>query len=342
MKLRDYVIRRLLLLIPVLLGVSVLLFALTRLAGDPSTLYITERMTDRQVEQIREKYGFNQPIWIQYEKWFVGAIGGDLGVSRSFGNRPVTEAIIQKFPATFELTVASLSIAIFIGIPLGVSSAKRRDRPVDHATRIFALAGVSIPIFWLGILLQFLFYYQLRWLPYGGRFDSTSADPIFYSVPIRTHFYTIDSLLALNGAAFFDAIMHLILPAIALSYASTAVITRLMRSSMLEVLGAEYIKTARAKGLSEKVVVRKHAVRNALIPTTTVIGLSFGGLLGGAILTETIFNWPGLGKWSADAILGADRAAILGFTLLAAVVYVVVNLIVDLMYAYLDPRIRLE
>jgi peptide/nickel transport system permease protein len=169
-----------------------------------------------------------------------------------------------------------------------------------------------------------------------------SQDQLFLAVPRRTYFYTLDSLLALNGAAFIDAIHHLILPAIALSYASLAVITRLMRSSMLDVLGAEYIKTARSKGLSEKIVVRKHAVRNALIPTTTVIGLAFGGLLGGAILTETVFNWPGLGRWSADAILGADRAAILGFTLLAAIVYVVVNLIVDLTYAYLDPRIRLE
>lgn len=341
MKLRDYIIRRLLLLIPVLLGVSVIVFALTRAAGDPASLYITERMTEQQIRQVYERYGFDQPVWVQYAKWLGGVLTGDMGYSRS-ANLPVLEAIIRFFPATFELTTVAIFFAVLIGIPLGVVSGTRRNKPVDHVTRIVALAGVSIPIFWLAIMLQYLFYFQLGWAPPGGRFDPSRADQLYLAIPQRTGFYTIDSLIAVSFDGFVDAVVHLVLPAIALSYVSLAVITRLMRSSMLEVLGAEYIKTARAKGLSEKVVIKKHAVRNALIPTTTIIGLSYGGLLGGAVLTETIFNWPGLGQWSVGAIRGLDTAAVLGFTMLAAVIYVLVNLIVDVAYAYLDPRIRLD
>jgi len=342
MKLRDYIIRRLLLLIPVLIGVSVIIFIITRLGGqNPATLYITDRMTDRQIAAIYAKYGFDQPLYTQYWNWLVGVFQGDLGYSRS-ARMPVLQAIIEKFPATFELTTVSIIIAVLIGVPLGILSAKNRNKPVDHASRIFSLAGVSIPIFWLAVMLQFIFYLQLHWFPMGLRFDDKMASVWYNAVPQITHFYTIDSLLAGNWGAFGDALYHLCLPSLALSYASMAVIARLMRSSMLEVFGMEYIKTARAKGLSEKVVVRKHAVRNALIPTTTIIGLSYGGLLSGAVLTETIFSWPGLGRWSTDAVTGADRAAILGFTMLAAIVYVIVNLIVDIAYAYLDPRIRLE
>src|SRR6267143_5052136 len=342
MKLRDYIIRRLLLLIPVLLGVSVIVFALTRAPGrDPASLYITERMTDQQIQEVYRRYGFDQPVYIQYLRWLAGALGGALGYSRT-AHLGVTEAIVAFFPATFELTTVSIFFAILIAIPLGVVSAKRRNDPVDQASRVFALMGVSIPIFWLAVMFQFLFAFTpqqfgITLLPLAGRYDDKTQ--LFFGVPGVTHFYTIDSLLAGNLAAFWDAISHLILPAMALSYASMAIITRIMRSSMLEVLGAEYIKTARAKGLSEKLVVRKHAVRNALIPTTTVVGLSYGGLLSGAVLTETIFRWPGMGSWSVNAAVNNDIAAVLGFTLLAAVVYVLVNLIVDIAYAYLDPRI---
>ncbi len=340
MKLRDYIIRRLLLLIPVMLGLSVIVFALTRVGGDPASLYITERMTEQQIRAVYAKYGFDQPIWVQYERWLLGALQGDLGISKSAQNRPVTEAIAGYFPATFELTTVSIILAVVIAIPLGILSAKRRNEPIDHASRVFALAGVSIPIFWLAVMLQFVFSYALGWFPFGGRFDDKLGQ--YFQIAHPTGFYTIDSLLAGNLSAFVDAIYHLVLPAIALSYVSMAIITRIMRSSMLEVLGAEYIKTARAKGLNEKLVVRRHAVRNALIPTTTVVGLSYGGLLGGAVLTETVFRWPGLGQWSVLAALNRDLAAVLGFTLLAAIVYVLVNLVVDITYAYLDPRIRLD
>lgn len=349
MRLRDYIIRRLLLLIPVLIGVSIITFTLTRLVGDPASIYITERCLDigpTCTEAVRRQYGFDQPLPVQYIRYMQGLLSGDLGYSRT-AQSSVTEAIVQKFPATFELAAASMFIAVVVGIPLGVISATRRDKPVDHATRTFALAGVSLPVFWLGLMLKITFYDKVHWidgsplLPVTGRYSGTMYDLPGAAVAAQTHLYTIDSLVALNGDAFIDALKHLALPAITLSYVTMALITRMMRSSMLEVMNQEYIKTARSKGLSEKVVVTKHARRNALIPTTTVIGLSFGGLLGGAVLTETIFDWPGLGQWSAAAIIRLDHAAVLGFTLLSAVIYVVANLVVDILYAYLDPRIRL-
>jgi ABC-type dipeptide/oligopeptide/nickel transport system permease component len=340
MKLRDYIIRRLLLLIPVLLGLSVIVFALGHVGNrDPAALYITERMTNQQIEQVYLKYGFDKPVYVQYWNWLAGALAGDLGYSKT-AHLEVTDAIATFFPATFELTTVSIFFAVVIAIPLGILSAKRRNEPADHASRIFALVGVSIPIFWLAVILIFIFGFSLGWFPLSGRYDDKEG--YFFQVRALTHLYTLDSALAGNWLAFVDAVSHIVLPSVALSYASTAYITRIMRSSMLEVLNAEYIKTARAKGLSEKVVVNKHAVRNALIPTTTVVGLSYGGLLGGAVLTETIFRWPGVGTWSVNAALNNDLAGVLGFTLLVAVIYVLVNLIVDITYAYLDPRIRLD
>src|SRR3989442_11953511 len=231
--------------------------------------------------------------------------------------------------------------AVILGIPTGIISATRKDRIPDHLTRAIALSGVSIPIFWLGIMLLWLFYGQLRfeWFAPVGRLNITNQD--WYTTHKITGIATLDALLQGNFEVFKDATLHLVLPGFALAYTTMALITRMMRSSMLEVLGQDYIKAARAKGLSEKVVIKKHARRNALIPTTTVIGLSFGGLLGGAVLTETIFSWPGIGQWSAASVRQLDASAIMGFTLVAGVVYVLANLVVDILYAYLDPRIRL-
>jgi ABC-type dipeptide/oligopeptide/nickel transport system permease component len=351
MKLRDYVIRRLLLLIPVLLGVSLITFALTRAPGlDPVAVYITDpdRCGEVCQDAIRAQYGLDQPIWVQYGRWMDGLVHGDLGYSRTAA-LPVMEAITLKFPATFELASASMILSVIVGVPLGVVSATRRNKPVDHGARMFALSGVSVPVFWLGLMLKYTLYFLpfvyfgAEFLPVTGRYSNVRS---MYGVPGAkvpeiTHLYFVDAILALSPEGLWDAISHLVLPTITLTYVTMALITRMMRSSMLETMNQEYIKTARSKGLSERVVIRKHARRNALIPTTTVIGLAFGGLLGGAVLTETIFDWPGLGQWSASAILRNDYAAILGFTLLAAVVYVVANLVVDLLYAYLDPRIRL-
>jgi len=338
MRMASYIAKRLLLLIPVLLGVSILVFTLTRFAGDPAAAYATEKTTDAQLELIREKFHLNEPIINQYWYWLDGVVHGDWGYSRS-ARLPVTDAIAQFFPATFELTLISMVIAVTIGVALGTISAVKRDHPVDHGTRIMALSGVSLPIFWLALMLQYIFYYAIPILPATGQY---SDKYILTGVPDYTGFLLVDSLLAGNLPLFGDAILHIILPAITLSFGTIAIITRIMRSSMLEVLNQDFVKTARAKGLSERVVIKKHARRNALIPTTTVVGLSFGGLLGGAVLTESIFSWPGLGRWSSTAILSNDWASILGFVLLVSIIYVFVNLIVDLMYAYLDPRVRLE
>jgi len=338
LKMRTYIVRRLLLLIPVLLGVSILVFTLTRVTLDPSAAYITEKMTIEQVEAIKESLHLDDPVYIQYFYWLGGMLRGDWGISKVNADEPVTKSIAEFFPATFELTMVSIIFAIIIGIALGTISAVRRDKPIDHATRLLALSGVSIPVFVLALILQFVFYYHLGWFPSGGRI---SDQYIIEGFTNYTNFYLIDSLLNGRFDMFLDVAWHLMLPAITLAFGTIAIITRMMRSSMLEVLGQDYIKTARSKGLPEKTVIKKHARRNALIPTTTIIGLAFGGLLAGAVLTESIFYWPGLGRWSVAALLVNDWASILGFTVLIAIVFVLANLIVDILYAYLDPRVRL-
>jgi peptide/nickel transport system permease protein len=348
MKLWEYIVRRLLLLIPVLLGVSLITFALTRSVGDPAAIYIDERCSINPacVEAIHHRYGFDLPLPLQYIRYMQALFAGDLGYSRT-AKLQVSDAIAAFFPATFELATASMLIAVVLAIPLGVISATKRDRPIDHATRIFALSGVSVPVFWLALMLKWTLYLRAFELfgtplfPPQGRSESSLYGVPGAPVPAVTNLYTIDAILAHNWQGLGDALWHLALPSITLAFGTMAVITRMMRSSMLEVLNQEYIKTARSKGLDERVVIKKHARRNALIPTTTVIGLAFGGLLGGAVLTETVFAWPGLGQWSASAITNTDNAAIMGFTLLAAIVYVLANLAVDILYAYLDPRIRL-
>src|SRR2546425_4789117 len=348
MKLWEYIVRRLLLLIPVLIGVSIITFALTRSVGDPAAIYIDERcsLNPDCVAAIHHRYGFDQPIPVQYVRYMQALFAGDLGYSRTAA-LPVTEAISQKFPATLELAAASMILAVLFSIPLGVLSATKRDKPIDHATRIFALSGVSIPVFWLALMLKWTLYLRAFELfgtsifPPQGRSESSLYGVPGAPVHAVTKLYTIDAILAGNWHGLGDALWHLALPSITLAFGTMAVITRMMRSRMLEGLHQEYIKTARSKGLDERVVIKKHARRNALIPTTTVIGLAFGGLLGGAVLTETIFDWPGLGQWSASAVVRLDNAAIMGVTLLSAIVYVFANLLVDIMYAYLDPRIRL-
>lgn len=339
MRMRTYIARRLLLLIPVLLGVSILVFTLTRVTGNPAAAYITEKTPPEAVEAIKEKLHLNDPVYVQYFFWLGSMLQGDWGISKVNANKPVTESIAEFFPATFELTMVSIIIAIVVGISLGTVSAVRRDKPIDHATRLMALSGVSLPVFVLALILQFIFYFHLGWFPYGGRI---SDQFIIQDWTQYTNFYLIDSLLNGKIDLFADVAWHLVLPALTLAFGTIAIITRMMRSSMLEVLGQDYIKTARSKGLPEKTVIKKHARRNALIPTTTIIGLAFGGLLAGAVLTETIFVWPGLGTWSVSALLQNDWASILGFTILIAIVFVLANLIVDVLYAYLDPRVRLE
>lgn len=332
-------IRRLLLLIPVLIGVSILTFVIMRAAGDPVTPYLSqpEKATERQIQAIIEKYHLDEPEYVQYFYWLKGVLEGDMGYSRT-AHLNVTDALVQKFPATFELSLTATLFAVIAGIFLGTRSAVKVNSVFDQGTRVVSLVAVSIPVFWLGLLLLMVFYNQLGWLPGPGRYTTTFR---LADINTYTNLLLIDTLLNGDIPFFIDVLKHLILPAVTLAFATTAIIIRMMRSSMLEVLGAEYVKTARSKGLPENVVIKKHARRNALIPTTTVIGLSFGGLLGGAVLTETIFSWPGLGQWSAQAALNLDTAGIMGFTMMTAIIYVLANLIVDVMYAYLDPRVRL-
>ncbi len=339
MKLRTYIIKRLLLLIPVLIGVSIFVFTLTRIGGNPAAAYINpDKMSDEAIRAVEERFHLHDPIYVQYWYWISGILQGDWGWSR-VAAAPVTTAIATFFPATFELTLVSMGIAVLIGIWAGTLSAVKKDKPVDHVTRLIALSGVSLPIFWLALMLQYALSFKLDLLPMVGRTDEVLE--LTHPFTKYTGFYTIDTLLSGNWIMFVDVVSHLILPSVCLAFGSIAIITRMMRSSMLEVLDMDYVRTARSKGLSEKKVIKKHARKNAMIPTVTVIGLSFGGLLGGAVLTESIFAWPGLGTWSTQSIVMGDSWSIMGFVLIIAVIYVLANLVVDLLYAYLDPRVRL-
>ncbi|MFX0054563.1 MAG: ABC transporter permease [Promethearchaeota archaeon] len=339
MRLRDYVIRRIFLSIPVVIGVLAITFVLAYMVGDPLSLYIDERTNPATYDAIRRLHGLNEPIYIQFFLYLRNLFSGDWGYSNTM-RMDVIPSIQRLFPATIELAIVSMIIAVVIGIPLGIVSATRKDQMTDHATRVIALAGVSMPIFWFALMLKYLFYYQffmwgLPFLPEGGRYSFYYID----YVPV-TNFILVDSILTLNPVLFFDALIHFVMPAMCLGYIYLAVITRMMRSSMLEVLKEDYITLARSKGLRERVVIYRHALRNAMIPTVTVIGLAFGGLITGAVLTETIFSWPGLGRWAVQSILTSDIPSINAFTILVAIVFVTANLIVDLIYAGLDPRIR--
>jgi peptide/nickel transport system permease protein len=260
---------------------------------------------------------------------------GDLGRSLRTG-RPVWDDIQQYFPATVELTFSAIALAILFGVPMGVISAVKRNEPADHGARMFSIVGVSMPVFWTGLILMLFLYHRLGWLPGPGRLDLAVLPP-----PSRTGLLLLDSLVARNWEALGNALAHLVMPAFVLGYVATATIARTTRSSMLDILGQDYIRTARAKGLLERLVIIRHALRNALIPTVTIIGLVFGGLLEGSVLTETIFAWPGLGRYITTGYLTLDYPAVMGGTLYIAVVFSIVNLVVDLTYAVLDPRIRL-
>jgi peptide/nickel transport system permease protein len=325
-------------LIPVFLGVSIFAFTLSHCVGDPIAVYVTEQTPRWLYERIREKYHLNDPLYVQYIYWLKGIAEGDWGMSRAEG-RSVVDCVREYFPATFELAIFSLIFSLAIGIPLGIISAVKKDKPIDHGTRIFALTGVSIPIFWLGLMLQFILFYQFKvlglpYFPQGHRYS------IFVSVNKITGLVLLDSILTGNVVAFTDALWHIVMPAFCLGYMTSALITRMMRSSMLEVLRQDYITLARSKGLPERIVIYKHALKNAMVPTVTVTGIAFGGLLSGAVLTETVFSWPGLGRWATFAIQTMDFAAIMGFIILVSFIYVLVNLIVDILYAMLDPRVR--
>ena len=335
MTLLSYLLRRLVGFVAVMIGVSIITFSLSHLVpADPAVVALGDHATEAQINAFREHYGLNKPVPEQYWIYVTNLLQGDLGISLRT-RRPVAADLRDFFPATFELSLSALVLSILIGIPAGVVSATARNRLPDHVVRILSLIGGSVPIFWLGLILIGFFYGRLGWLPGGSRIDKFIPPP-----PEVTGLFTIDSLLAADSKAFWSSVQHLFLPALALGYFSTAIIARMMRSSMLEVLNQQYVLAARAKGLRQLRVVWRHAARNALVPTVTTIGVTFGSLLSGAVLTETIFSWPGLGRYATNSAISLDFPAVMGVTLLAALVYTVTNLIVDIGYHWLDPRIR--
>lgn len=306
MNMHKYVLKRILLLIPVLLGVSLLVFAIMSLTpGDPAQLILGENAPKEAVLKLREEMGLNDPFFMQYFRFVKNAIMGDFGRSYTTG-REVFGEIFARFPNTLILAVIGIIISVCIGIPIGIISATRQYSFLDSFSMIIALLGVSMPVFWLGLMLILTFSVKLGWLPSGG----------------------------------FDGLKSIILPAVTLGVGSAAIITRMTRSSMLEVIRQDYIRTARAKGVAEKVVINKHALKNALIPIITVVGLQFGHLLGGAVLTESVYSWPGVGRLMVDAIRQKDTPTVLAAVVFLAAAFSVVNLLVDILYAYVDPRIK--
>jgi dipeptide transport system permease protein len=330
-----FVLTRLTLIVPTLIGITVLAFFLIRLVpGDPIETMAGERGIDpARHEQLRHEYGFDRPLYAQYGVYIGRLFHGDLGRSISTST-PVAEEFTTLFPATLELAIAAILFAVLIGIPAGILAALKRNTILDHGVMGVSLAGYSMPIFWWGLLLILLFSVQLGITPVSGRID------VQYFVEPVTGFLLIDTLLSDESGAFRSALSHLVLPAIVLGTVPLAVIARMTRSAMLEVLGEDYIRTARAKGMPPRRVVWLHALRNALIPVVTVIGLQVGVLFTGAILTETIFSWPGIGKWLIEAIGRRDYPVLQGGILLIGIVVMAVNLAVDLAYGFINPRIR--
>jgi len=303
--------------------------------ADPVGIALGPEATAEQIQALKEAWGLNRPLYVQYGTFLINLLKGDLGFSL-VSRRAVTEELLYFFPATFELTTASMIISIVLGIFIGIVSAVYRNRLFDHLTRTYCIFGISMPIFWLGLLLLLLFYVKLGWLPGGGRI----ADGM--EVKSITGFLVLDCLFTGNGKGLLSAFIHLLLPAFCLSSSFLATISRIVRSSVLQVIREDYIRTARAKGLPEFRVLTKHVLRNSLIPVVTISGILYGQLLGGAVLTETIFSWPGMGRYVVRSILHLDFQPIMGFTVLCALLYAICSLIVDVLYSLLNPQIRLE
>ena len=330
-----FAVRRLLLLVPILIGLSLLVFIWIRaLPGSPAESLLGERATEESIAQIRDQYGLDDPFYEQYWHYLQTIGSGDLGTSIA-SRRPITEEIKERFPATIELAIGAMLFATLIGIPLGFIAAKRHGSPIDHASLFLSLIGVSIPIFFLAIVLKWVFSVELGWLPSIGRQD------VLIEAEHPTNFYILDGIVTRNWEATWDAIQHLILPAIALGSIPLAIIARITRASVLDVQNEDYVRTARAKGISARMVDSRHVLRNAMLPISTIVGLQVGLLLSGAILTETVFAWPGIGTWLQTAIENRDYPVIQGGVLFVAIVVVFVNLVVDVSYGLLNPRIRL-
>ncbi|KIL40365.1 peptide ABC transporter permease [Gordoniibacillus kamchatkensis] len=332
---RQMIAKRLVMLVLVAFGVTLITFFLSHIIpGDPARMLVGQRANEETLQQVRHQLGLDQPVWVQYFTYLKGLASGDLGTSIRT-QQPVAHDLLTFFPATVELALCAFVIAIVVGVPLGVLSAVKKDTGWDHGARVFSIAGVSTPVFWSGLVMILIFYGYLGWFPSTGRLDLNIQPPASI-----TGLYLLDSILTGNWPAFKNSLWHIVIPAVTLSYAQLAIITRQVRASMLEALGQEYIRTALANGISGPLLLFRYALRNALIPTVTVVGLSFGSLLGGAVVTETIFGWPGMGKYVVDSIANLDFPAIMGFTLVISIGYALINLIVDLTYYILDPQIK--
>lgn len=335
MEVKDYVIRRVMLLVPTMFFISIVTFALTRISGSPIGIYVSRYSTPEQVEAIRELYHLNDPVWVQYFFWLKGALSGDLGWSNT-ANAPVTETLLGKAPASFELALAGIVVALIISFTLGTLAGEHPDTWIDHVSRALAVGGMSTPQFWAALILVLVGFVWFGAFPLG-RFNPD----VWQTIAHPTGFYTVDAILAGSWPAFKDAVWHMILPALAIGYAESAVITRHLRSEIIEKSREEFVSAARARGIREKAVLSKHIRRNALIPTVTVAGMSFIFLLRGIVVVELVFGWPGLGRWIAVAAVTGDFASIMGFILIVALVVMLLNLSVDVLYAYLDPRVEL-
>jgi len=330
-----YLARRVALLVPILLGVSLITFVMLHVAGgDTAELKLGFRSTPEALARLRQELGLTDPLPVQYGRFLLGALHGDLGRSLA-NNAPVSDEILARLPATVELSVLAMLIAIAVGLPVGILSATHHRSPVDYGATIGVLLGVSIPTFWLGLLLIIVLAVGLHWLPVSGRIDPRLTEPA-----VVTHLLIVDSLLAGDWTVFQDAAKHVVLPAVTLAGWPAAIIARQSRSALLEALGRDYVRTARAKGLRERLVISRHAFRNALLPVVTVVGLEFGTLLGGAVVTETVFAWPGVGHMVMDAIAARDYTVVQGTVMLFATMFVILNLLADIAYVFLDPRIR--
>lgn len=332
----PYILKRLLSLVPVLLGITLLVFGFLHLIpGDPAVVLLGERATPDQVAALRSQLGLDKPLPVQYLTFLSNLLRFNLGTSIISGI-PIATELRTRWPATFELSLAAMVIALIVGIPAGILAAVRKNRWLDQLAMTGSLLGVSLPVYWLGLLLIYLFAVNLHWLPPSGRL---SVEVGFAFQPI-TGFYVLDALLKLNGPLLLDVLSHLVLPALTLGTIPLAILARITRSAMLDTLSQDYIRTAKAKGVPLFRVIGQHALKNALLPIITIIGLQFGTLLGGAILTETIFAWPGIGSWIYQGILERDYPVVQGGVVFVAIAFVLINLIVDLSYSFIDPRIQ--
>jgi len=331
----GFLVRRTLFLALVVLGALAVVFALAYvIPADPARAALGQDASEAQVRDYRQRMGLDDPLWIQFFRYVGRLTKGDLGTSIVTSNR-VADDLREAVPATLELVVPSVGVSLLFGVVLGTMSAVRRGRGLDHLSRVLSILGMSLPVFWFGLVLQLIFYKQLSWLPVGGRLALTATPPD----PV-TGLYTVDALLAGDLRLCLEAARHLILPVVTLSTVSVATVARITRSSLLDVLGRDYVRTARSKGLSERVTIYKHALRNALIPVVTIFGLRVGIMLGGAVLTETIFAWPGIGRYAFYGLRQLDLPVVSAFVVYVTLAYALLNMLVDASYSILDPRIR--